>query len=133
MGGCRFRAQDAAPCVRFLAAKGLLNRTLISQDAGWYRVGEPSGGDFRGYTYLYSDFLPLLQSLQVTVLMLENRAPRSVRTALRTQAPPYRRTDESMTGLGLRTAIGKGDEARETIGSVIGRVRNPSRSNPRSL
>jgi phosphotriesterase-related protein len=62
-------------CVRFLTAKGLLNRTLISQDAGWYHVGEPGGGDFRGYTYLYSDFLPLLQPAQVPVLMLEN--PRS--------------------------------------------------------
>ncbi len=59
-------------CVRFLAAKGLLNRTLISQDSGWYHVGEPGGGDFRGYTYLYSDFLPLLQPAQVPVLMLEN-------------------------------------------------------------
>jgi phosphotriesterase-related protein len=59
-------------CVRFLAAKGFLNRTLISQDAGWYHVGEPGGGDFRGYTYLYSDFLPLLEPAQVSVLMSEN-------------------------------------------------------------
>jgi phosphotriesterase-related protein len=59
-------------CVRFLAAKRLLHRTLISQDAGWYHVGEPGGGDFRGYTYLYRDFLPLLQPAQVPVLMLEN-------------------------------------------------------------
>ena len=36
-------------CVRFMAAKGLLNRTLLSQDSGWYHVGEPGGGDFRGY------------------------------------------------------------------------------------
>ena len=62
-------------CIRFLAAKGFLNRTLISQDAGWYHVGEPGGGDFRGYTYLYSDFLPLLPPAQVPVLMQEN--PRS--------------------------------------------------------
>lgn len=59
-------------CVRFLQAKGLLNRTLISQDAGWYHVGEPGGGDFRGYTYLYSNFLPLLEPAQIPVLMFEN-------------------------------------------------------------
>jgi phosphotriesterase-related protein len=35
-------------CVRFLAAKGLLQRTLVSQDSGWYHVGEPGGGEFRG-------------------------------------------------------------------------------------
>jgi phosphotriesterase-related protein len=59
-------------CVRFLAGKGLLNRTLISQDAGWYHVGEPGGGHFRGYTHLYTDFLPLLEPAQVPVLMFQN-------------------------------------------------------------
>ncbi len=59
-------------CVRSLAAKGLLGRILISQDAGWYHVGEPGGGEYRGYTYLYSDFLPLLDPAQVPVLMWEN-------------------------------------------------------------
>ena len=59
-------------CVRFLAAKGLLNRTLVSQDAGWYHVGEPGGGEFRGYTYLYTDFLPRLNPPEVATLMWEN-------------------------------------------------------------
>lgn len=59
-------------CVRFLAAKGLLKRTLISQDAGWYHVGEPGGGQFRGYTYLYTDFLPMLDTPQVSILMVDN-------------------------------------------------------------
>ena len=69
-------------CVRFLAAKGLLNRTLISQDAGWYHVGEPGGGEFRGYTYLYSDFLPRLKTEEVAMLMWENprAAPNSIIT-----------------------------------------------------
>jgi phosphotriesterase-related protein len=59
-------------CVRSLAAKRLLGRTLISQDAGWYHVGEAGGGEFRPYTYLYSDFLPRLDAAQVPVLMWEN-------------------------------------------------------------
>jgi phosphotriesterase-related protein len=59
-------------CVRFLAAKGLLKRALVSQDAGWYHVGDPGGGEFRGYTYLYSDFLPRLKPAEVLVLMWEN-------------------------------------------------------------
>jgi phosphotriesterase-related protein len=59
-------------CVRFLAAKGLLNRTLVSQDAGWYHVGEPGGGEFRGYTYLYTHFLPRLNPPEVATLMWEN-------------------------------------------------------------
>ena len=59
-------------CVRDLAARGLLNRVLISQDSGWYHVGEPGGGEFRGYTYLYSDFLPLLEPAQAEVVMSRN-------------------------------------------------------------
>ena len=39
----------------------LLTRVLISQDAGWYSVGEPGGGDFRGYTSLFESFLPALR------------------------------------------------------------------------
>ncbi len=59
-------------CVEFLAGRGLLKRTLVSQDSGWYHVGEPGGGDFRGYTCLYTDFLPRLESAWVAVLMWDN-------------------------------------------------------------
>lgn len=55
-----------------LNAKGFLNRALISQDSGWYRVGEPGGGNFRGYTYIYSDFLPSLPDQLHRALMVEN-------------------------------------------------------------
>jgi phosphotriesterase-related protein len=47
-------------CIRQMAGQNLLHRVLISQDAGWYHVGEPGGGDFRDYTYIYTDFLPRL-------------------------------------------------------------------------
>jgi phosphotriesterase-related protein len=55
-----------------MAAAGLLGRTLVSQDAGWYRVGEPGGGEFRPFTYIYTDFLPRLDAPQVSLLMWEN-------------------------------------------------------------
>ncbi|MGH9662471.1 MAG: phosphotriesterase [Bryobacteraceae bacterium] len=58
--------------VRFMAGRGLLGRTLVSQDSGWYRVGEPGGGDFRPYTYIYTDFLPGLDAAWVKTLMLTN-------------------------------------------------------------
>src|SRR6266436_4491487 len=59
-------------CVGFLAAKGLQRRTLVSQDSGWYHVGEAGGGEFRGYTYLYTDFLPRLKPAEVAMLMWQN-------------------------------------------------------------
>ena len=58
--------------IRFMSAKNLLHRTLISQDSGWYHVGEPGGGEFRGYAYIYTDFLTRLEPAQVRVLMWEN-------------------------------------------------------------
>jgi phosphotriesterase-related protein len=59
-------------CVRHMRDAGLLGRTLVSQDSGWYRVGEPGGGDYRPYTFLYSDFLPQLDPAAARVLMWEN-------------------------------------------------------------
>jgi phosphotriesterase-related protein len=59
-------------CVGFMADEGLLNRTLLSQDSGWYHVGEPGGGDYRGYTFVYTDFLPSLNQAWVQTLMVDN-------------------------------------------------------------
>jgi phosphotriesterase-related protein len=39
----------------------LLDRVLISHDAGWYSVGDPKGGDFRPYETLFTEFLPALK------------------------------------------------------------------------
>jgi phosphotriesterase-related protein len=41
--------------------EGLLHRALISQDAGWYNVGQPEGGKFSDFTDLFTRFLPLLR------------------------------------------------------------------------
>src|SRR5690606_25142349 len=45
-------------CVEHMAEAGLLGQTLISHDSGWYRPGEPGGGDYNGYTFLYDRFHP---------------------------------------------------------------------------
>jgi phosphotriesterase-related protein len=61
-------------CVKFMKQAGFLNRTLISQDAGWYHVGEPKGGTYRGYTLLFREFLPRLSFSRADVdqLLLGN-------------------------------------------------------------
>ncbi len=41
--------------------RGLLDRVLVSQDNGWYSVGEPGGGDFQPYTALFTELLPALR------------------------------------------------------------------------
>jgi phosphotriesterase-related protein len=44
-----------------LAKAGHLGRALVSHDAGWYHVGEPGGGRYRGHTLLFERFLPELR------------------------------------------------------------------------
>ena len=62
-----------------MIGRGHLGRLLVSQDAGWYRVGEPRGGRYRGYTFLFEAFLPALRAkgvteAQIRALMVENPA-----------------------------------------------------------
>lgn len=44
-----------------MKAHGLLHRVLVSQDNGWYQVGEPDGGTFQPYHELFTNLLPALQ------------------------------------------------------------------------
>ena len=48
--------------VREMKSLGLIGRVLVSQDAGWYRVGEPGGGRFRPYDVIFKTFVPALRS-----------------------------------------------------------------------
>jgi phosphotriesterase-related protein len=59
-------------CVLRLRAAGLLNRALVSHDAGWYHVGETGGGVYRGYTELYTHFLPLVPPEIHRTLLVDN-------------------------------------------------------------
>lgn len=39
----------------------LLDRVLVSQDAGWYNAGQPRGGEFKPYTPLFTALIPALR------------------------------------------------------------------------
>jgi phosphotriesterase-related protein len=62
-----------------LARAGHLGRVLVSQDAGWYHVGEPGGGRFRPFTLLFDAFVPALRKAGLSEadtrrLLVENPA-----------------------------------------------------------
>ena len=40
--------------------KKLLDHVLVSQDSGWYHVGESGGGDYKNYTCISQEFIPAL-------------------------------------------------------------------------
>jgi phosphotriesterase-related protein len=41
---------------------GIRERILLSQDTGWYNVGQPGGGMIHPYHHLFTDFLPAAAS-----------------------------------------------------------------------
>ena len=68
-----------------MAREGLLHHVLVSHDAGWYRVGEPGGGDFRPFDTMFTTFIPALQDAglsegDVRRLLVEN--PRAALTRM---------------------------------------------------
>jgi len=40
--------------------EGLIEKVLVSQDAGWYHVGEPASWEFRNYNFVFTHFIPEL-------------------------------------------------------------------------
>lgn len=59
--------------------RGRLDRVLVSQDAGWYHVGEPGGGTYRPYTALFDRFVPALRARglsegDIRTLLVDNPA-----------------------------------------------------------
>ncbi len=56
-----------------LKEAGLLHRVLLSHDAGYYRPGEPDGGEFRGYTEIFK-LLKGFSEEDVEQLLIKNPA-----------------------------------------------------------
>jgi phosphotriesterase-related protein len=60
----------------FLKAEKSLERILISHDAGWYDPAKPGGGEFRGYTTLFTKLIPALKQKAFT----ENEITQLIKT-----------------------------------------------------
>jgi len=46
--------------------RGLLERVLLSHDAGWYRPGEPGGGEYRPHEALFTAVIPRMKEVGFT-------------------------------------------------------------------
>lgn len=46
--------------LQYMKEHSLLSKVLLSQDSGWYNVGEKDGGNFNEYTSIFSDFIPYI-------------------------------------------------------------------------
>ena len=68
----------SVPC-SISTAGTCLGRVLVSQDAGWYHVGEPGGGSYRPHTFLFDAFVPALRAgglgdAEIRTLLVTNPA-----------------------------------------------------------
>lgn len=55
-------AEKVLKMIEFITKEGLEGQLLLSQDSGWYNIGEVHGGYIRNYAYLVRDFLPMMLS-----------------------------------------------------------------------
>jgi phosphotriesterase-related protein len=63
----------------FCKENQILDRVLLSHDAGWYSPGEPNGGNFVGFTALFDELIPLMKEKGFTqkeldLILIENPA-----------------------------------------------------------
>ena len=70
-------AEKHLQLVKGMLDQGFSNRVLISQDSGWYHVGEPKGGNYRSYTFAFANFVPLMRRAgisteHVRALLIDN-------------------------------------------------------------
>ncbi|HXJ58726.1 MAG TPA: phosphotriesterase [Verrucomicrobiae bacterium] len=93
--------------VKMMKARGFLNRTLVSHDAGWYQADKPGGGEYRPYDTIFKKFIPALRqegfsAEETDLLMITN--PREAFT------------------IRIRSASGSGAGSRSTAARLGGRA-----------
>jgi phosphotriesterase-related protein len=64
--GEKFSTSWYADRIGAIKEAGYLDRVLISHDAGWYSPGEELGGDFRGFTDIFTALIPALKEREFT-------------------------------------------------------------------
>ena len=58
--------EDYINLIKHFKRNNLLNKILLSHDAGWYSVGEQNGGDFKDYNTIIDTLIPSLKKENFT-------------------------------------------------------------------
>jgi predicted metal-dependent phosphotriesterase family hydrolase len=53
--------QENISLLQTMKNEKLLDHVLVSQDSGWYHVGEPGGGDYKNYATIFTRLIPSLE------------------------------------------------------------------------
>lgn len=79
--GSAYDVEWYAERIAALKKAGFLHRVLISHDAGWYKPEEELGGDFRGFTGIFTALIPALKSLEFSKQELDQLLVKNPREA----------------------------------------------------
>ena len=91
LDGVSSKSLDAhVAAVLDLRARKRLERVLVSQDAGWYHVGEPNGGNYRPYAFLFDSFVPALRAAGLAEADIQTLLVRNPAQAFRVERRPRR-------------------------------------------
>ncbi|MCH6234796.1 phosphotriesterase family protein [Cognataquiflexum rubidum] len=79
LDGIAWDIPDHLERIVYCKENGLLDHVLLSHDAGWYSPGESNGGDFKGFTALFDELIPMLKGKGFTqseldLMLIENPA-----------------------------------------------------------
>jgi len=86
LDGIGNRHEQHAAMLKDLITAGLAEKILISQDSGWYRVGEPKGGKVRPYHTLFTEFWPFAVQSGIEEKILEQITTTNVAWAMRVRS-----------------------------------------------
>jgi len=53
--------KDNLVYLQTMKSEKLLDHVLVSQDSGWYNVGEPKGGNYKNYITIFTHLIPSLE------------------------------------------------------------------------
>ncbi len=72
-------AEKYVSMIKNLKESGHIKKILLSHDAGWYTPGAENGGNFRGFTSLFTHLIPALKEAGLTkeeidTIMIQNPA-----------------------------------------------------------
>lgn len=85
--GERYSVDWYADRIAAIKKAGGLKKVLVSHDAGWYSPGEDEGGDFRGYTAIFTSLVPALEERGVSQEEIRQLLEHNPREAFKLRKP----------------------------------------------
>ena len=96
-------AQNSIQRIKNMLEKGYGDKLLLSQDAGWYHVGEPKGGNIKSFAYIIEEFVPLMKQSGIDQDTVDQLLIQNPARAMRIPIKPGKSEGVSPAGKAIST------------------------------